>query len=183
MTILCNPIVGSEVEDIDGEISHLGDFIEDTITTSLPAAKMSVEQQEAEFLRSMREWPGPGPQLTGEGWRMLIRAAEREKAAFRTAAIEKYGAVLVHAAERWARSRHPEVAYYLGKVDPYEWWIRIYRGVSPGHVGVRSASSMEVGDDAVDPAGGNRAHAAGHRAPARYALEAVCGCLPAGGPA
>lgn len=58
------------------------------------------EQEEAEFLQSMREWPGPMPQLTGEGWRMLIRAAEREKAVrqkSKQAAIEKYGAVLVRA--------------------------------------------------------------------------------------
>jgi hypothetical protein len=105
MTILCNPIVGSEVEDIDGEISHLGDFIDDT--------------------------NGLMPQLTGYGWRKLIRAGELEKAAFqksKQAAIQKYGSVLVHAAERWARPRHPEVSHtYLAGVDPYEFYIRMYR--------------------------------------------------------
>lgn len=90
------------------------------------------EQQEDDLLRSMREWGGPGPQLTGEAWRMLIRAAEREKVAFqrsKQAAIAKHGAVLVNAAERWARPRHPEVSYtYLAGVDPYEFFVRMYRG-------------------------------------------------------
>jgi hypothetical protein len=131
MTVLCSPIPGSEVAGIDGEPDHLGDYIEDNIASNLPGAKMSVEQQEAEFLRSMRDWPGAGPQLTGHGWRMLIRAAEREKAAFqksKQAAIEQYGAVLVNAAERWAQPRHPEVSYaYLAGLDPYEFYIRMYR--------------------------------------------------------
>jgi hypothetical protein len=65
MTVLCSPIPGSEVDGIDGEPDHLGDYIEDNIASNLPGAKMSVGQQEAEFLRSMRDWPGPGPQLTG----------------------------------------------------------------------------------------------------------------------
>ena len=56
----------------------------------------------------MTERPGPMPQLTGEGWLKLIRAAECEEVAFqksKEAAIDKYGAVLVNAAERWARPR------------------------------------------------------------------------------
>ena len=35
------------------------------------------ERRDAEFLRSMREWPGPMPQLTGDGWRRLLRAIDR----------------------------------------------------------------------------------------------------------
>jgi len=133
MTVVFNTIIDREMEDIDGEVSHLGDFIEDNITSvsSVRVADMTVEQQEAEFLLSIRERPGPGPQLTGEGWRMLIRAADREKAAFqrsKQAAIAKYGAVLVNAAERWARPRHPEISRTYLAVDPYEFFIRMYRG-------------------------------------------------------
>jgi len=94
------------VYDSDGEPSHLGDFIEDI--------------ERPEFM----------PQLTSYGCRN--RAAEREEAAFqksKAAAIEKYGAVLVNAAERWARPRHPEVSYtYLAGVDPHEFFVRMYRG-------------------------------------------------------
>jgi hypothetical protein len=108
MTVLCNPIPGSEVGGIDGEPSHLGDFIEDGSATSILM-----------------------PQFTGYGWRKSTRAAEREKAAFqksKQAAIEKHGAVLVNAAERWARPRYPEVSRTYLAEDPYEFFIRLYRG-------------------------------------------------------
>ena len=75
------------------------------------------------------------PQLTSYACRKLNRtiAMERQKATFeksKAAAIEKYGAVLVNAAERWARQRYPEfVGFGLGDMDPYyEYAIRMYRG-------------------------------------------------------
>jgi hypothetical protein len=58
----------------------------------------------------------------------LAKNARKLPSRSRSRAIEKYGAVLVRAAERWARPRLPEVAYYLGKVDPFEFFIRMYRG-------------------------------------------------------
>jgi hypothetical protein len=128
----------SDLESIlDDEPNLTGDDIEDIVVLladmgiKIGPTQEQVEREEAEFLRSTRAGLWSRAQLTGEGWLMLFRAAERENAALqksKQAAIEKYGAVLVHAAERWARPRHPEVAYYLGKADPYEWFIRMYRG-------------------------------------------------------
>jgi hypothetical protein len=60
-------------------------------------------------------------------------AAEREKAALhksKQAAIEKYGVVLVHAAERWGRDRLSGVGSDVG-IDPYESLIRLYRRARP----------------------------------------------------
>jgi hypothetical protein len=72
------------------------------------------------------------PQLTGYGWRKWIRTSELKEAVFQKSkaeAIEKYGPVLVNAAERWARPRYPEVSStYLAGVDPYEFYIRMSRG-------------------------------------------------------
>jgi hypothetical protein len=56
--------------------------------------------------------------------------AEREQAALhnsKQAAIEKHGAVLVHAAERWGHHRLSGVGSDVG-IDPYEYLIRLYRG-------------------------------------------------------
>jgi hypothetical protein len=62
----------------------------------------------------------------------MVQAISARKAEItqksKQAAIEKYGAVMVAAAERWARPRHPEVYTYLANVDPYEFFIRMYRG-------------------------------------------------------
>jgi hypothetical protein len=52
------------VEDINREISHLGDFIEDTVTITVPVADMTIVLHEAESVRSMRERNGLMPQLT-----------------------------------------------------------------------------------------------------------------------
>jgi hypothetical protein len=99
MTVLY-AIPGSEIDGIDGEPSHLGDFIQDI------------------------ERPGFMPQLTSYGCRN--RAAEREEAAFqksKAAAIEKYGAVMVAAAERWIGNRFPPNM----SIDPYGSLIGYYR--------------------------------------------------------
>lgn len=42
---------------------------------------LTQEQEDAQFLRSLRARPGPLPSLTGQGYASLIRALEREKAA------------------------------------------------------------------------------------------------------
>jgi hypothetical protein len=70
-------------------------------------------------------------QFNSYACRQLNRAIHRQKDAFeksKQAAVETYGAVLVNAAERWARPRYPEVSCtYLAGVDPYEFYIRMYR--------------------------------------------------------
>jgi hypothetical protein len=48
------------------------------VDNSLPPEEEA--RRDAAFLKSIREWPGPMPQLTGEGWQQLLRAIERGKA-------------------------------------------------------------------------------------------------------
>jgi hypothetical protein len=165
MTVICNPIPGSEVDGIDGEPDHLGDFIEDSSATN-----------------------GSGfmPQLTGYGWRKWIRTSELKEAVFQKSkaeAIEKYGPVLVNAAERWARPRYPEVSStYLAGVDPYEFYIRMSRWrLPPSHVGFETEPTTEAGDDTPYFAAGALSHAAGHPAPSGCVIKPIRGCLPAGG--
>jgi hypothetical protein len=66
-------------EDIADTIDELATVWGIEVDNSLPPEEQ--ERRDAAFLKSMRERPGPMPQLTGDGWRMLLRAIDREKAA------------------------------------------------------------------------------------------------------
>jgi hypothetical protein len=62
-----------DVGDTIDALAGMGIEIDDGVTQ---------EQTDAEFQQSMKAWTDKGntlPQLTGEGWAMLIRAQEREK--------------------------------------------------------------------------------------------------------
>jgi hypothetical protein len=65
-------------EDIVDTIDELATVWGIEVDNSLPPEEQ--ERRDAAFLKSMRERPGPMPQLTGDGWRMLLRALDREKA-------------------------------------------------------------------------------------------------------
>jgi hypothetical protein len=179
MTVLCSPIPGSEVDGIDGQPDHLGDFIEDTAASvsNVPLADMTIVLQEAESVHGLM------PQLTGYDWRKLSRAAEREKAVLeksKQAAIEKYGAVMVAAAERWIGDRFPPGM----SIDPYGSLIGYYRWAY--HQAVKTRKEVKppksvVGDPAPRLGAGAGLHAESHRTPSRCALEAVRGRVPTGG--
>jgi hypothetical protein len=76
-------ILEAGIEDKDNiSTEDIGDTIDALADMGIEIDNGLTQQQEDdEFLRSMREWPGSMPQLTGEGWDQLVRAVEREKAA------------------------------------------------------------------------------------------------------
>jgi hypothetical protein len=68
-------VSAEDIADTIDELANMG--IE--VDNSLPPEEQA--RRDAAFLKSMRERPGPMPQLTGNGWAMLLRAIDREKAA------------------------------------------------------------------------------------------------------
>jgi hypothetical protein len=73
-----------DIVDTIDELANMG--IE--VDNSLPPEEQA--RRDAAFLKSMRERPGPMPQLTGNGWAMLLRAIDREKAAESETASGKF---------------------------------------------------------------------------------------------